>query len=65
MWCLSKLAVSEALVDSSLSDIQLRGASGVTIEGGVEQNLRNAVASRIYSGTNEMMREIVAREMGL
>ena len=63
--CLSKLAVSEALVDSAMFDIQLRGASGITTQGGVEQQLRDALASRIYSGTNEIMREIVAREMGL
>ena len=63
--CLSKLAISEALVKASLFDIQLRGALGISIEGGVERDLRDALASRIYSGTNQMMYEIVAREMGL
>lgn len=63
--CMSKLAVSEALVKASLFDIQLRGALGVTMEGGVERDLRDALASRIYSGTNQMMYEIIAKEMGL
>lgn len=63
--CLSKLAISEALVQASLFDIQLRGAMGITVEGGVERDLRDALASRIYSGTNQMMYEIIAKEMGL
>ena len=30
-----------------------------------ERRLRDAVGGRLYSGTSELMRRIVAREMGL
>ncbi len=62
---LAKLAVSEAAVQSSLDAIQVHGGLGVTVEGRVEQALRDAVPSTLFSGTSEIQREIVARGLGL
>jgi alkylation response protein AidB-like acyl-CoA dehydrogenase len=62
---LAKLAVSEASVQSSLDAIQIHGGLGVTSEGRVEQALRDAVPSTLFSGTSEIQREIIARSLGL
>jgi alkylation response protein AidB-like acyl-CoA dehydrogenase len=62
---LAKLAVSEAAVQSGLDAIQLHGGSGVMEEYGVERMLRDAIPCRIFSGTSEMQRSIIARELGL
>ncbi|MEM9455605.1 MAG: acyl-CoA dehydrogenase family protein [Myxococcota bacterium] len=62
---IAKLMISEAAKQSSLDTIQIHGASGFTTELGVEQTLRDAVPSTIFSGTSEMQRDIIARELGL
>ena len=61
----AKLFASEAWVASSLDAIQVHGAYGYMREGGVERDLRDAVASTIYSGTSEIQRVILARLLGL
>jgi L-prolyl-PCP dehydrogenase len=61
----AKLFTSEAWVASSLDAIQIHGAFGYTKESGVERDLRDAVASTIYSGTSEIQRVILARMLGL
>jgi alkylation response protein AidB-like acyl-CoA dehydrogenase len=61
----AKLFASEAWVASSLDAIQIHGAYGYTTEAGVERDLRDAVASRIYSGTSEIQRVILAGMLGL
>lgn len=60
-----KLFVSESWVQTSLDQIQLHGALGYMAETGVEQNLRDAIASRIYSGTSEIQKNIIARALRL
>ena len=62
---LTKLYISEAYVASSLDAVQLHGGSGYLEEVGLERELRDAVGSRLYSGTSEMQRNLVARAMGL
>jgi L-prolyl-PCP dehydrogenase len=62
---LTKLNLSEALVQSSLDALQLHGGYGYMTETGLERDVRDALASRIYSGTSEMLRNVVARHMGL
>jgi L-prolyl-PCP dehydrogenase len=62
---MSKLFISEAAVQSGLDAIQIFGASGVSPETGVDALLRDALPSRIFSGTSEIQRAIVARAMGL
>jgi alkylation response protein AidB-like acyl-CoA dehydrogenase len=61
----AKLFTSEAWVTSSLDAIQVHGAFGYMKESGIERDLRDAVASTIYSGTSEIQRVILARMLGL
>ncbi|QQM38451.1 L-prolyl-[peptidyl-carrier protein] dehydrogenase [Streptomyces liliifuscus] len=61
---LAKLAVSEAAVQVGLDAIQLRGALGI-VEGEAETLLRDALPSRVFSGTNEIQKNNIARALGL
>lgn len=63
--CLSKLAISEAAVQSGLDAVQLHGAIGIDTDRGIERMLRDALPSTIFSGTSEILRDIIARELGL
>lgn len=60
-----KLHLSESWVQTSLDAIQVHGGAGYMVELGVERDLRDAIASRIYSGTSEIQRLIVAGFLGL
>jgi len=62
---MTKVFVSESLVQSALDTIQVLGGYGFMVEYEVERHLRDAVGSTIYSGTNEMQRTIIARWLGL
>jgi len=62
---LAKLHLSESFVQSSLQAIQIHGGYGYTTEYGIERDLRDALGGRIYSGTSEIQREVIARSMGL
>ena len=62
---MAKLCISEAHVASSLDAIQIHGGYGYSAEMGIERDLRDAVGSRIYSGTSEIQHEIIARAIGL
>ena len=62
---LAKLHVSDCFVKNSLDAVQLFGAAGFVSEYGVERDLRDSVGSLIYSGTNDIQRNIIARELGL
>jgi alkylation response protein AidB-like acyl-CoA dehydrogenase len=61
----AKLFASEAWVQSGLDAVQIHGAYGYMKESGIERDLRDAVASTIYSGTSEIQRVILARMLGL
>jgi alkylation response protein AidB-like acyl-CoA dehydrogenase len=61
----TKLHVSEALVQSGLDAVQIHGGYGYMTEYELERDLRDAVAGRIYSGTSEIQRNIVAAGLGL
>jgi len=63
--CLSKLAVSEAAIQSSMDSIQIHGGNGVITEMGVERALRDCVPSTIFSGTSEIQKNLIARGLGL
>jgi alkylation response protein AidB-like acyl-CoA dehydrogenase len=62
---MSKLAISEAAIQSSLDTIQIHGGIGFMSEFGIERGLRDAIPSTIFSGTSEMQRDLIARELGL
>ena len=60
-----KLAISESWLQSALDAVQLHGGAGYLRGMGLEREVRDATASRIYSGTSEMQRSIIARFLGL
>lgn len=60
-----KLHVSESWVQASLDALQIHGGAGYMVELGVERDLRDALASKIYSGTSEIQRAIIAGFLGL
>jgi alkylation response protein AidB-like acyl-CoA dehydrogenase len=62
---MTKLHLSEALVQSSLDSLQINGGGGYLTESGIERDVRDALGSRIYSGTSEMQRNVIARHLGL
>ena len=62
---IAKLYLSEAWVQSSLDAIQIHGGYGYTTEYEVERDLRDAIGGRLYSGTSEMQRNIIAQALGL
>jgi alkylation response protein AidB-like acyl-CoA dehydrogenase len=62
---LAKLHISEAAVKSGLDAIQIHGGMGYAVESGVERFLRDSIGGRIYSGTSEIQKNIVAHTMGL
>jgi alkylation response protein AidB-like acyl-CoA dehydrogenase len=61
----AKLFTSEAWVRSSQEAIQTHGGWGYLKEAGIERDLRDAIASTIYSGTSEIQRVVLARMLGL
>ena len=62
---LAKLHASEARIRSCLHAIQIHGANGYATVFEVERELRNAIAGTIASGTSEIQRMIIAKQMGL
>ena len=62
---IAKLVVSEALVQSGLDAVQIRGGYGYAVEYEAERDLRDAVGSTLYSGTSDIQRNLIARSLGL
>jgi alkylation response protein AidB-like acyl-CoA dehydrogenase len=62
---LSKLAVSEGVLASALDAVRLFGGRGYQRAERIEAVLRDAVPSVIFSGTSDIQRQLIARELGL
>jgi hypothetical protein len=62
---IAKLYTSESYVASSLDAIQIHGGYGYMKEFGIERDLRDSIAGKIYSGTSEIQRNIIASWLGL
>ena len=62
---IAKVFVSESLVKTALDTVQVFGGYGFFTEYQVERALRDAVGSKLYSGTNEVQRNIIAGWLGL
>jgi hypothetical protein len=60
-----KLYLSECYVQSSLDAVQIHGGYGFLEESEIERDLRDAMGSRIYSGTSEIQRNLIARDLGM
>lgn len=62
---IAKLMASEALVRAALDTLQIFGGYGFLTEFEIERAVRDAVGSRIYSGTSDIQRNIIAGWLGL
>jgi alkylation response protein AidB-like acyl-CoA dehydrogenase len=62
---LTKLHVSESWVQNSLDAVQIHGGIGYLTEYEIERDVRDALGSRLYSGTSEIQRNIIAQLMRL
>jgi len=62
---LTKLTISENWVKCAEDAIQIHGGYGYMSEFEVERELRDALGSKLYSGTSEIQRMIVASLLGL
>jgi alkylation response protein AidB-like acyl-CoA dehydrogenase len=62
---LAKLAVSEGVLASALDAVRVFGGQGYQREHGIETVLRDAVPATIFSGTSDIQRVLIARELGL
>jgi alkylation response protein AidB-like acyl-CoA dehydrogenase len=58
-----KLVASEAKVANSLDAVQIFGAYGFMKESLVEKQLRDSIGARIYSGTTEIQKKLIADEL--
>ena len=62
---MAKLHISEAWVQTCQDAMQVHGGYGYLTETELERDLRDALASRLYSGTSEIQRQIIAQWLGL
>ncbi|MFK3788730.1 MULTISPECIES: L-prolyl-[peptidyl-carrier protein] dehydrogenase [Pseudomonas] len=62
---LSKLAISEGALASSIDAIRIFGGRGCLESFGIESMLRDSIGTTIFSGTTDMQHEIIARELKL
>ncbi len=62
---MAKLKCTETAKQATLEGMQLMGGYGYAREYGMEQQVRAALAPPIYGGTNEIQRDIIARNLGL
>ncbi|MDX6769336.1 MAG: acyl-CoA dehydrogenase family protein [Elusimicrobiota bacterium] len=60
---LAKWTVTESALRVALDCVQLHGAWGVVEDAGLAGELRDAVSGPIFSGTNEIQKEIVAASL--
>ncbi len=58
---IAKLFVSESYLQNSLEAMQIHGGYGFMSEYEIDRDLRDALGARIYSGTSEIQRNIIAR----
>ena len=62
---IAKAYVSEAFIQTCMDAIQIHGGYGYMTEYEIERELRDAIAGKIYSGTTEIQKMIIAGLHGL
>ena len=62
---MAKLQISEAWVETCLDAMQIHGGKAYLVEAEIEREFRDAIASRIYSGTSDIQRTAIATFMRL
>jgi alkylation response protein AidB-like acyl-CoA dehydrogenase len=62
LWAsMAKLHVSESFVQNSLDAVRLFGASGLVCDEPQERELRDSIGGVIFSGTNDIQRNLIAQ----
>lgn len=61
----TKLLGAEGFLQSALDAVQIMGAAGLEPEGSAQRLVRDAMASRLFSGTSEVQKNIVSAMLGL
>ena len=62
---LTKIHLSESFLQSSLDATRIHGGRGYFSEYGIEADLRDATGGVIYSGTNDVQRQLIAKLLGV
>ncbi len=62
---IAKLFVSNSVKEFMLQAMQIYGGYGYIKEYGIEQEVRDALAATIYSGTSEIQKNIIASNLGI
>ncbi len=62
---LTKVHLSESFLSSSLDATRIHGGRGYFSEYGIETDLRDATGGVIYSGTNDVQRQLIAKLLGV
>lgn len=62
---LAKLVAGEVGIESALDASVVQGARGYLTEFEIERSLRDAIGGLTYSGTADVMRNVIARHLGL
>jgi alkylation response protein AidB-like acyl-CoA dehydrogenase len=62
---IAKLKCTEVAKRAALEGVQLMGGNGYTVEFGMEEQVRKALAPPIYGGANEVQRDIIGKSLGL
>ena len=62
---MAKLEISESWVKCCEDAIQIHGGYGYMVEYEIERELRDSIGSKLYSGTSEIQRNIIASLLGL
>jgi alkylation response protein AidB-like acyl-CoA dehydrogenase len=62
---MTKLHLSECFVHSSQDALEVHGGYGYMTEYGLEREVRDALASKLYSGTSDLQRNVIAHHLGL
>ena len=62
---IAKLQTSEAAIQIFQDAMDVRGGDGYTVGAQIERDLRDALGTRISSGTPEMQRSVIAAKLGL
>jgi alkylation response protein AidB-like acyl-CoA dehydrogenase len=60
---IAKVAAADAAIESSLDAATVHGARGYVTEFEVERQLRDAVGGLVYSGSTDVLRNMIARLM--
>ena len=62
---MAKLYISESWIECARDAMQIHGGYGYMVEYEIERELRDSLASTLYSGTSEIQRTIIAPLLGL